>query len=89
MDADHQRVMPLVFLHHLEGTGLIGITAIKRITQEQQYRLVGSKLSRLIYRMAETSLLTLIHIAQALADAQDMVLILLCFRTQLAQMLLG
>ena len=30
--------MPLVFLHHLEGTGLIGITAIKRITEQLAHR---------------------------------------------------
>ena len=33
MDADHQTVMQLIALDHLQGTGLVGVAAIERIAQ--------------------------------------------------------
>ena len=86
MDADHQAVIALIFLHHLQGTRLVGVTTIKRIAQKQHDGFVASKLSCLINGMAEASLLFLIDIVQAFTNVEDMVLIFLGLRVEFAQM---
>ena len=88
MNRHHQRVVTLVLLHHLQSTGLVAVTAIERITQEQQYRFVTRKLRRLIHRMTKTALLTLVDIMQVLANIQNARLQLLRLSIELAQMLI-
>ena len=89
VNADHQRVATLIFLDHLERTGLVGVAAIKGITQEQHHRFVTRKLRRLIDGMTETALFSLIDIMQTLTYVEDMIFVLLGLSIQLAQMFLG
>ena len=88
MDADHQLVIALIFLYHLQSTGLIGQRAVEGITQKQQNGFVASKLRSLIDGVTESSLLSLIDIAQAFANRQDTVLVFLCLRIQFTQVFL-
>jgi hypothetical protein len=88
MDADHQGVVTFVFLDHLQGTGLVGVATVERVAQEEHDGLVAGKLGSLIDGMTKAALLFLIDIVEALADVEDMVLILLGLGIELAQMFL-
>ena len=88
MNRHHQRVIPLVLLNHLQGTGFVAVAAIEGIAQEQQHRFITRKLRCLIHRMTKATLLTLVDIMQVLANIQDARLQLLRLSIELAQMLI-
>ena len=86
MDGDHQGIITLVFLDHLEGTGFVGVTAIEGIAQKQQDRFVTSKLGCLIDGMTEAPLLTLIDIMEVFSDIENTCLEFLCLWIEFVQM---
>ena len=89
VDAHHQRVVTLILLNQLQGAGLVGVAAVDRVAQEQHHGLVAGELRCLVDGMAEAALLTLIDIVQALADVEDVGLILPGLGIELAEMLVG
>ena len=68
MNADHQLVVMLIFLYQLQGAGFVGMTMIDGVAQQQQHGFSVGKLGSLIDGMAKAPFLTLVDIAQALAD---------------------
>ena len=89
MDADHQLVVALIAFYELQGTRLVGLTAIERVAQKEQNRFATSKLRSLEDSMTKTAFLALIDIMQAFANVQDMVLVLLGLLIQLTQVFLA
>ena len=87
VNADHQGVITFILFDKLQRAGLIRVALIDRVTQQEQYRFVTSKLSGLVDSMPKTSLLTLINIMKPFADIDDMILIFLRFCIQFTEML--
>ena len=89
MDGHHQRVVTLVLLDHLQGTGFVAVAAVECVAQEQQDRFVTRKLRCLVDRVAKAPFLPLVDIMQVFSDVQDARLLFLGLRIQFTEMFVG